>query len=130
LDVAIVGDLMMKETMDDSVFALKVYERGAFSWPYADLEVKEGLPIEMPKGTKVTGISSFDKEIEGSVLEHASAGSTLLRVQYHFSDDREPGHECHVGANPIPNLKGCKYTMGAVDSPFCWILVLMRSSVL
>lgn len=110
----LIEDLLLQETAQDSISALKVYEEGAFSWPYAELTIKEGLPIEVRKGVVVKGISASANEIVGSVLEYATAGSKVLKVQYQLSDVYSSDHQCEAGANPHPNHKGCFGNQGAI----------------
>ena len=115
LDIELIGNLLRDPSSDHSIAALKVYEEGAFSWPYADLTIKDGLPIDLDKGAAVSGISALDEEIHGKVLHHVKAGSTLVSVQYVLSDSHGAGHQCHSGANPSPNLKGCFESKGSIE---------------
>jgi hypothetical protein len=106
LDQALIEEILAGGTEEDFVKAERVYKEGAFSWSYAVLSFKDGLPISVKHGARVSGNNIMGKPVEGIVLDSTTKGSKTLKVQYDISIGSV---RCEAGGNPHPNLDGCKY---------------------
>jgi len=90
-----------------------MYEEGAFSKSVSDLTISGGLAVDIPKGTKMQGLSAGASDgaaapqqvstVDVYAVEAASAGDTAMRVQY-------INEGCYVGANPDPITTGCTFS--------------------
>lgn len=101
-------ELLQGATADDFIAAAAVYVNGAFSWPYAELKIDNGLPVKLTPGIAVQSVNQYGTTVYGTVLEKAAAGSQVLKVQYTPSSVQANYVTCQVGANPHPNFDGCK----------------------
>lgn len=112
LDIAKMSELMAKGTFDNFMEAKKVYEFGAFAWPYADLQIDGGSPVEVKKGTPVTGYTMLNDPVRGHVLEHVKPRQGKFRIEYETDSllDNAAPSQCSVGGNPEPNFNNCKWT--------------------
>lgn len=108
LDLQLMENLLHGATADDFVAAAAVYVEGAFSWPYAQLKIDEGLPVKLTPGISIQSVNQHGATVHGTVLEGAPAGSKTLKVQYTPSSVQAEYVTCQVGANPHPNFDGCK----------------------
>ncbi|CAB9509691.1 expressed unknown protein [Seminavis robusta] len=92
--------------------AQKVFEKGAYSKPYAYLTLSPALTAIVPVGTNVTGQTANGVEIRGTTYEmDAQVGDTPLLVRY----SSENNQQCLVGGNPNPNTTGCFAESGTIS---------------
>lgn len=110
LDIAKIGELMAKGTFDDFMEAKQVYEFGAFAWPYAEMQIDGGSPVEVKKGTPVTGYTMLNDPVRGYVLEHVKPRQGKFKIEYDIDSlsDQSAASQCSVGGNPNPNFRNCK----------------------
>lgn len=110
LDQQKIEELLAIKTSDSFAQAQKMYEEGSFSKTVADLTLTVGLPVAVPHGTKMVGVTTDDtttatgrsaSTVEVFAYGDYEAGATTLRVQY-FNEG------CYVGANPDPVTVACK----------------------
>lgn len=103
LDQQKIEELLAELSAESFTEAQSMYQEGSFSKTVSDLTVADGLPVEIPQGTKLTG-SSGDNVTSVEVFAYAAegypAGATSIRVQY-------VNEGCYVGANPDPVTEGC-----------------------
>ena len=104
-------ELLQGATADDFIAAAAVYVKGAFSWPYAELKIDNGLPVKLTPGIAVQSVNQYGTTVYGTVLETAAAGSQVLKVQYTPSSVQANYMTCQVGANPQPNFDGCEFIL-------------------
>lgn len=101
-------NLMAHNEEEQFLQAWQVYRSGAFSRPYAVVQLEKGLPRRVPIGTNITGRSDAGLHLDCEALEAAEAGDTHLKVRYRGCESLDPESRCAVGANPHPILTGCK----------------------
>lgn len=113
-DIALIRDIMNGENKEHSYrIATGVYAQGSFSWPYAELTVKEsaGLPVELKKGETVTGMAHDKSKIAGVVLENTKKGSKSVKVEYPTTGVKVD-QQCVVGGNFKASLDKCTNLLG------------------
>ena len=93
-----------------------VYLWGGASAPYAQLTLDEPLPtnVTFPAGTLVVGRNSQQQPVQGTLLETAPEGATVLQVSYEISSDPEDYVQCRVGGLvPLDeqDLSGCEFSL-------------------
>jgi hypothetical protein len=80
------------------------------------LTLDDKLVEDIPKGTPVIGITNKDSnDVKGQFLKDAKTGDSVVYIQYAVNQIQESYVECQVGANPSPNVRGCKWFLGVVD---------------
>jgi hypothetical protein len=94
--------------------ALRVYQEGAFSKSYAELNLAAPLTSQIQGGVEVKGKSTAGNEIIGTVMEDADVGDSILKVQYDTTNVQASYSQCQVGANPAPVTDGCFVAAGEV----------------
>jgi hypothetical protein len=95
-------------TKEKFLEASRVYERGAFSRPYAVLTLGKPLPHKVKIGTSITGRSREGVHLDCEALETTDQGQSTLKVRYRGTESLDPKTRCAVGANPEPMTAGCK----------------------
>ena len=86
-----------------------VYTNGAFSKSVANITLDLPLDSDVPKGASVTGITQSASEVMGKTYQDYKKGERSLLIQYNVNYVQKNYMECQVGANPSPNIFGCKY---------------------
>ncbi|GAX18947.1 hypothetical protein FisN_8Hh166 [Fistulifera solaris] len=116
LDIAKMSELMAKGTFDDFMEAKQVYEFGAFAWPYAEMQIDGGSPVEVKKGTPVTGYTMLNDPVRGYVLEHVKPRQGKFKIEYDIDSlsEQSAASQCSVGGNPNPNFRNCFTEKGAI----------------
>ena len=89
--------------------AYQVYERGAHSQSIATVTLSTPLPINVARGSDVSGMGLQGQEIIGTTHVDAPVGSTTLSILYTVHPDISD--YCRVGGNPIPEFDGCTYAI-------------------
>ena len=95
-------------TTDSFAAALKIYENGGNSKPYAKLNVQP-LAVPANAGDSFFGITESDGSSYGEAMESAEDGAVELNVLYVVSEDMENYLNCRVGGLTNPVTDGCKY---------------------
>ena len=101
----------MKSSATDEGFAaaFKIYSEGGYSKSVATIELSAPLTMDRAKSTAVSqGI------ISGKFYKAASAGDTIIKVQYISTG-------CHVGGLSTPETDGCKCCHGAPLDYVCCV---------
>ena len=80
----------------DFVNATNIYSQGGNSKSYAEFSVP-ALTYDIPKGAYVSGLTDRRWLVSGKVYKDASAGDTVLKVQYITSDVQRTWVGCRVG---------------------------------
>merc|ERR1719491_479226 len=100
--------------------ARQVYDKGAYTDSYAVLTLSgANIPAGgISKGTKISGQSEQNGEIEGQVFANMSPGSTTLSFKYPIFDMEPPAHSgCIVGSLPAAwhTTGGCLQESGVLN---------------
>ena len=96
---------------DDLDISLNLYEIGAHSQPYADLDLDHPLPFDLKAGDAVQGISVAGNLVKGTVYEDAKAGWVTMSVAYDVEDATFQAQPCHVGGKAEPEVDGCTFVI-------------------
>lgn len=115
LDQKVIEEQLALETDQGFAAAMKVYSQGAFSKPYAEVQLDQPLPVDVAKGVEVFGQRADGKFVRGSTAAAFKTGESIIQVQYHAGTQQETYHDCHVGGNPEPNTEGCFRPTGAME---------------
>lgn len=102
-DVELIEKLLAEEKFKE---AIKVYEYGAYSRNYAQLQFPvRGLPGTLEPHTSVEGSSESGETITGTLIDIGNKGDKTVRVLYQNGDSLGT---CFAGGNPEPKFDGCK----------------------
>jgi hypothetical protein len=102
-DVALIEKLLAAEKFKE---ATKVYELGAYSRNYAQLQFPvRGLPGTIEPHATVEGMTKSGDKITGTLIDIGNKGDKSICVLY--QNDENLGM-CFAGGNPEPKLDGCK----------------------
>jgi hypothetical protein len=63
----------------------------------------------------IVGKTASGSEVRGKTAAATPQGDDVLEVQYHWSPLQASWTDCHVGGNPNPNTKGCKFIFSVFD---------------
>lgn len=99
---------MQKETQRGWDNAENLYREGAFSKPVAKVTLHNPLETNVPEGTVVRGLDTDGYEVTGTLYEEAKANEQEVLIQYDINEAFANYVNCQVGANPAPNVGGCK----------------------
>lgn len=108
MDQAAIEEQLAESTDESFFIARAIYQEGAHSKSFATVSLSNGLATAAPKGTIVEGASAGGALVMGKTFEDLDVGSAQIRIQCQTSDIQESHVDCQVGANPEPNLNGCK----------------------
>ena len=97
----------------DFVNAARIYSEGGHSKSYSQFTVPP-LSTGVPKGTAITGTAADGSVVYGKAYSSASAGDTVLKVQYPVSDDQATWVSCRVGGLTDTFTDGCLSATGAL----------------
>ena len=100
---------LKKETQRGWKNAEDLYRDGAFSKPVAKIQLISPLEADLPDGSVVLGIDTDGYQVSGKLYHPASAQDRELEVQYDIGEVQTNYVNCQVGANPAPNVGGCKF---------------------
>lgn len=97
-----------KLTNESWAIARRVYQEGAFSRSYAEVRISSVLPRMVYSNEEFIGQSATNETVDMIALQAIDADSDVLQLEYVTYDDQANYVNCQVGANPEPNLEGCK----------------------
>mmetsp|Transcript_19255 Transcript_19255/g.43846 ORF Transcript_19255/g.43846 Transcript_19255/m.43846 type:complete len:159 (-) Transcript_19255:3-479(-) len=95
-DQAEIEKELTSTAVPDYAAARAIYVQGAYSKPYAFLNLSSGAP-NVSKGAAVVGTSVGGKLIEGSTYAYVHGGSASVQVKYGYGDDPDAPTGCRVG---------------------------------
>lgn len=100
--------------------AKSIYDNGSYTDSYAILQLSGGnVPAAgVSKGTKISGMTSGDKDITGEAYENMPAGGSTLKFKYPVYDMPPPNHSgCIVGSLPTAwqSTVGCLKESGTIN---------------
>lgn len=102
LDVDLLSKLLSEAKLEE---AKRLYQQGAFSRSYAELELGfGGLPGDIHGHSTVTGKTDGGEVINGVIMDHGIMGAKTVRIAYDNLDNPAP---CYVGGHPEPVFDGC-----------------------
>ena len=88
------------------------------------MPIKQGLQVTGFTGKLLGDPNDPDKPqtketVLGTLVEDTAAGERVIKVQYFTSKQPESYSNCQVGANPTPNVDGCKSVL--LCSMIAWL---------
>lgn len=113
-----------KETQRAWNSAENIYRNGAFSKSVAKIKLDSPLEDEFPVGSVVRGLDTDGFEVSGRLYKVAKAEQRELMVQYDTNEVQTNYVNCQVGANPAPNVAGCKFHASLFSSRYSKILMI------
>ena len=102
-------EVELYNTPADFPNAGRIYREGGHSKSYSQFTVS-ALPAAISKGTAISGTTDDGTVVLGKAYSSASAGDTVLKVQYLVSDDQATWVLCRVGG-----LTEASYTDGCLS---------------
>ncbi|CAB9526507.1 expressed unknown protein [Seminavis robusta] len=106
---------LARGTDDGLDAALSIYQEGAFSKSYAEITLTEPLQVDVLKGVTVIGRTTDGRDVRGKMAGSFDTGDSIIQVQYSAGSVQESWTECHVGANPNPETRGCFAPTGSLE---------------
>eukprot|EP00977_Amphora_coffeiformis_P009542 scaffold2204_cov166-Amphora_coffeaeformis.AAC.2 len=115
-DKTIVTSLLYAETDESFDSALSVYMSGGNSKSMAELTVKGGLPVAIPKLTKLTAKGMDGRDVTGVAETDYAVGDSVIHFLYPVKDSLEDPSDCRVGGLPKSRqvTNGCLVESGKV----------------
>ena len=113
LDQSLVSQMFKKldeDTFDDIFLAAEqIYMHGGNSIPLADLEIPDGLPFGIDKGTKFKATAKDGTEFIGKAENSANKGEKSLEFRYPNTKEDGTFYNCKVGGLPSDEVveDGC-----------------------
>lgn len=113
LDLSLVSQMFKKldeDTFDDIFLAAEqIYMHGGNSIPLADLEIPDGLPFGIDKGTKFKATAKDGTEFIGKAENSANKGAKSLKFRYPNTKEDGTLYNCRVGGLPSDKVvkDGC-----------------------
>jgi len=95
----------------DSSETRQVYEKGGYSLSYAILTLQDPAPLNLPRGTIVTGKARNGHIISGTITMNVTTGDDTVTIMYNQVGQRGGNRtsRCHVGGLSEPITAGCKW---------------------
>lgn len=106
--------LLVLDDEEAFTYAKNVYSSGYASKSYAEINIEDGLPFDVPVGTLFVGTAVNGNVVTGEAIKDYAQGDITIRVEYAVSDVQESYVGCRVGGSPYPVTAGCLVGQGNV----------------
>jgi hypothetical protein len=120
LDMESIEKLLGVGTADSFKIAREVYEEGAHSKSYAEVNLSTPLTSPISAGDPLIGKSSAGTQIRGEALKTVAVGGTTLQFLYAYAATQATYSTCQVGAlgdnDMAKNVAGCLSSNGTIEA--------------